>query len=147
MEENTHKSPKELRLNQEASDWIAKQDLGFTPEEQDAFFEWLAQDPKHGEAYSARKSVWNDLNILAEWRPEHSVEPNPDLLAVSRKGPIIKWLAVASTLAAGSAGGAKLPMSPKPPMSSNGDDSVAVAAAPPGHTLATNLRRTAIHPT
>lgn len=100
MEEKPFQNNERDRINSEASDWIAKQDLGFTSEEQDAFFEWLAADPKHGEAYSARKSMWNDLNVLAEWRPEHSIEPNPDLLAVSESRTIVRWAVAVSALAA-----------------------------------------------
>jgi len=100
MEDESYPMKDGERINGEASDWIAKQDLGFTPEEQDAFFEWLATDPRHGEAYSARKTMWNDLNVLAEWRPEHSIEPNPDLLAVSRSRKVIRWVSVVTALAA-----------------------------------------------
>lgn len=91
---------KDRRIKSEASDWIAKQDLGFTAGEQDAFFEWLGSDPRHGEAFGARKSVWNDLDVLAQWRPEHSLEPNPDLLAISRRRSVIRWTVAVSTLAA-----------------------------------------------
>lgn len=100
MEEKPFHPTEQDRINSDASDWISKQDLGFTSEEQDAFFEWLAVDPRHGEAFSKRKSTWNDLNVLAEWRPEHSLEPNPDLLAVSKSQPIIKWVSALSALAA-----------------------------------------------
>jgi transmembrane sensor len=41
-----------------------------------------------------------ELNLLAEWRPEHSLEPNPDLLAIPTSATIVKWIAVISTLAA-----------------------------------------------
>lgn len=67
----------------EASKWAIKQSIGFTAEEQDQFFEWLAADPEHAEAFSSRRQVWDELNSLAEWRPEHSLKPNPDLLQVS----------------------------------------------------------------
>ncbi len=67
----------------EASKWAIKQSIGFTAEEQDQFFEWLATDPEHAEAFSSRRQVWDELNSLAEWRPEHSLKPNPDLLQAS----------------------------------------------------------------
>lgn len=75
------------RLSIEATGWIAKRDQGFTAEEQDAFFEWLAQDPQNKEMFNQRLSLWEDMNLLVDWRPEHSSEPNPDLLAVSRRKP------------------------------------------------------------
>ncbi len=68
------------RIKREASDWVIKQSYDFTPEDQDAFFEWLAADPEHAEAYQKRQETWNHLDILAEWRPEHSLKANPDLL-------------------------------------------------------------------
>lgn len=67
-------------VNQEASEWVVKQAYGLTAEEQDAFFDWLALDPLHAEAYADRKKLWKGLDILADWRPEHSLKPNPNLL-------------------------------------------------------------------
>jgi len=71
----------EDRISLEASSWIAKRDEGFTAKDQDAFFEWLAEDPMHKQVYADRLSFWEEMNGLADWRPEHSIEPNPDLLA------------------------------------------------------------------
>jgi transmembrane sensor len=75
--------PDDQSLDIEASKWAIKQSIGFTAEEQDAFFEWLAADPKHAEVFSIRRQVWSELDSLAEWRPEHSLKPNPDLLQSS----------------------------------------------------------------
>ena len=81
---NNESQPSEDRpFEIEASKWAIKQSIGFTAEEQDQFFEWLAADPEHAEAFSSRRQVWDELNSLAEWRPEHSLKPNPDLLQVS----------------------------------------------------------------
>lgn len=88
------------RIQREAADWVARQDHGFTPEEQDGFFEWLAEDPRHSEQYSLRRAMWKDLDILIEWRPEHSTEPNADLLAASPAAKIIRWAGIISALAA-----------------------------------------------
>lgn len=74
-------------LDHEAAAWLIKRDRGFTPAEQDEFFEWLAADPRHGECFSRHQETWRELNGLAEWRPEHSAEPNPDLLARPVRGP------------------------------------------------------------
>lgn len=90
----------EPRINQIAAGWIAKQDRGFTADEQDAFFEWLAENPVHSEAYSRRKIVWNEMNVLADWRPEHSMEPNPDLLAISPLRPKLVWVGALAGIAA-----------------------------------------------
>ena len=64
-----------------AAEWMIRRDRGFTPAEQDEFFSWLAADPRHGEWFAQHQATWRDLNLLAQWRPEHATEPNPDLLA------------------------------------------------------------------
>lgn len=64
-----------------AADWLVRRDRGFTAEEQDEFFQWLAADPRHGEWFARHQQTWKTFNLLAEWRPEHASEPNPDLLA------------------------------------------------------------------
>lgn len=68
------------RVKEETSAWVIKQSAGFSPEEQDAFFEWLAADPEYVEHYTQQAKVWKRLDILADWRPEHSIRPNPQLL-------------------------------------------------------------------
>ena len=89
------------RVRQAASDWIAKRDLGLSAEEQDAFFEWLAADPRHAEVYAELQAVFKQMDIMVEWRPMHALEPNPDLLAeqVSRSGRSWWWSAVAGLAA------------------------------------------------
>lgn len=69
------------RVREQASDWIARRDLGLTAADQDAFFEWLAADPKHAEVYAELQAVFKQMDIMVEWRPMHAIEPNPDLLA------------------------------------------------------------------
>ncbi|MCB1123502.1 MAG: FecR domain-containing protein, partial [Verrucomicrobiae bacterium] len=65
-------------------------DRGLTPEEQDAFFDWLAQDPSHSASFSTCRRHWKRLDNLANWLPEHSEKPNPDLLAPRSKPKILK---------------------------------------------------------
>jgi len=64
-----------------AAAWVIKCDRDLTAAEQDDFFQWLAADPRHGEALARQQRTWKKFNQLAQWRPEHSNEPNPDLLA------------------------------------------------------------------
>lgn len=73
-------SSERSRREQEASAWVIKRFKGLTAEEQDAFFDWLAADPENEACFAECKAVWKDLDLLAEWRPEHSTKPNPDLL-------------------------------------------------------------------
>jgi len=69
------------RVSTEGAEWVVKKDRGLTAEEQDAFFQWLARDPRHGEWFARHQWHWESSRLLAEWRPEHSDMPNPDLLA------------------------------------------------------------------
>lgn len=71
----------EARVRREAADWLARHDRGLTAGEQDAFFQWLAADPRHGAWFARHRQGWNRLDGIADWRPEHGVEPNPDVLA------------------------------------------------------------------
>jgi transmembrane sensor len=84
---NSPTNPNETDLiARKASEWLIKRDRGLTGEEQDEFFQWLAADPRHGEWFARQLRTWKDFNQLAQWRPEHSAEPNPDLLARNPTG-------------------------------------------------------------
>lgn len=65
----------------QASEWLIRCDRDLTGAEQDEFFQWLGTDPRHGEWFTRQQRTWKDFNQLAQWCPEHSAEPNPDLLA------------------------------------------------------------------
>jgi len=100
QQDDKFSSSREERIKQEASDWVANHDRGITAEEQDTFFDWLAEDPVHAEMYSRRHIVWKEMNVLVDWKPEHSLEPNPDLLAVSSKHSKLVWFSLVSGIAA-----------------------------------------------
>jgi transmembrane sensor len=94
---------KRARIKEDASDWVIKQSFGLTAEEQDAFFEWLAADSEHAEFYATRQKTWKHLDILADWRPEHSLKPNPDLLDAAiqnqgRWGRVMRWTFAAAAV-------------------------------------------------
>lgn len=72
--------PDYAALEHQAADWAARKDRGFTAAEQDAFFQWLAADPRHGEYLAQQLATARKLKSLAQWRPEHALRPNPDLL-------------------------------------------------------------------
>jgi len=89
------------RVSLEATEWIARRDRGLTGEEQDRFFEWLNEDERHREMYRRRLSFWKRSQVLSDWRPGHSEEPNPDLFAAKPQralAPVLRW-AIAAALA------------------------------------------------
>lgn len=86
--------PDDRRVRREAAAWLVKHDRGLTAGEQDEFFQWLAADPQHGAWYSRHRGGWNRLDGIAAWRPEHSAEPNPDVLARPLRIPA--WIRPAS---------------------------------------------------
>lgn len=79
----------------DAAYWTMCLDRGLTPEEQDAYMEWLAADPRNLEAMRRFRGYWKRLDTLADWRPEHARRPNPDLLAPPRPRPRHWWRAAA----------------------------------------------------
>lgn len=83
---------------EEAAAWIIRLERGLTPSEQDRLSEWLAADPRHRPALARMRAHWDRLAPLAEWRPEHSAEPNPDLLAPPEKTR--RWLRPTLAIAA-----------------------------------------------
>jgi transmembrane sensor len=69
------------RREQEAAAWVVRSDRGLSASEQDELSAWLARDPGHGAALARYRRHWGRLDPLADWRPEHGMQPNPDLLA------------------------------------------------------------------
>ena len=92
MNENEIEFPEDERIDREASEWVAKRVKGFSANEQDAFFEWLADDPRHSEWYARHMKTWNQLDQLAQWKPEHSKLPNQDLLKYHMTRSRWAWL-------------------------------------------------------
>lgn len=88
---------------QQAASWLLRWDRGLTPDEQDEFFQWLAADPRHGAELARHRRHWQRLDRLAQWAPEHSVRPNPDLLAPAPWWRVRRLLPVALPLAAAAA--------------------------------------------
>ena len=82
-------SPEAERRSQTAADWLVRRDRGLTASEQDEFLQWLADDLRQGEWFALHRSIVGDFAALAHWRPEHSEEPNPDLLAAPPRR--IRW--------------------------------------------------------
>ena len=61
-----------------AASWMWRFDRGLTAEEQDSFFEWLAEEPRNSAVFAKYRRNWKRLDNLANWLPEHSDKPNPD---------------------------------------------------------------------
>lgn len=80
--------------DEQAADWLVRRDRGLTPAEQDDYLQWLAADPRHGDALARQQATWRELDLLSDWRPEHAREPNPALLAPPRRAARrpFRWL-------------------------------------------------------
>lgn len=87
---------------EEAARWTLRQDRGLTPEEQDAFSQWLASDPENGAAWAEQRWGWNELDRLAGLEASRHTEPDCDLLAVKRRDwlPFLAPLTAAAALVA-----------------------------------------------
>jgi transmembrane sensor len=80
---SSHHSPEAIETA--AAQWLARRDRGLAAAEQDAYLQWLMENPAHGAALNRLEKTWLALNQLKKWRPVHSPQPNPDLLAPSRR--------------------------------------------------------------
>ncbi len=67
-----------------AAQWLARRDRGLSATEQDAYLQWLREAPAHGATVARLENAWMALDQLKKWRPAHSQQPNPDLLAPTR---------------------------------------------------------------
>lgn len=87
-----------------AAQWLARRDRGLTAAEQDAYLQWLWENPAHGAMIAELEGSWTRLDGLRDWRPAHSVPPNPDLLLRrqrrSRAWPVALAAAAALAVAA-----------------------------------------------
>ena len=81
--------------DEQAAAWLIRRDRGLTPAEQDEYLQWLAADPRHSDALARQQATWRELDLLADWRPEHAPEPTPALLAPPRRAARrpLRWLA------------------------------------------------------
>lgn len=86
------------RIERAAANWVLRSDRGLSATEQDAFSQWLAEDPRHREALSLQRWGWEELDRLAGLQTTLSDVPDPDLLIRaqgprSRRGRRWVWLA------------------------------------------------------
>jgi transmembrane sensor len=102
MTKSSDESVEAESIRQQAAAWVLRRDRGLTAVEQDELSAWLAADARHGEQLAKHRLHWSRLDQLAEWKPEHSNRPNPDLLApplrfrMRRSAPVSLALAAAA---------------------------------------------------
>jgi transmembrane sensor len=90
-------------IAQAAAEWAIRSSRGLTPAEQDGFCEWLAADSRHGAELARHQQTWKQLDQLVEWRPEHTAQPNPDLLAPPFRSRVVRFAPWVVALAAAAA--------------------------------------------
>ena len=76
--------------DERAADWLIRRDRGLTPGEQDDYLQWLAADPRHGEAMTRHRRTWENFDRLAGLHASVPAVPDPDLLA-PRARPQRTW--------------------------------------------------------
>jgi transmembrane sensor len=97
-------------IDEAAAEWVLRADRGLTPAEQDAFSQWLAADPRHGDAFAEQRWSWEELDRIAGLEASFNV-PDPDLLRPSAPAPVRQsrplqhWLALGGLAAALAIGG------------------------------------------
>ena len=75
-----------------AAAWVMRHDRGLSPAEQDEFLQWLAADPRHGEAITRYRRTWESFDRLAGLQASAQAVPDPDLLAPrARARPERTW--------------------------------------------------------
>lgn len=130
MNESRRSGPGHTAVADQAAAWILRRDRGLTAAEQDEFSEWLAADPRHGVELARHHRPWKRIDLLAQWRPEHSPKPNPDLLAPPLRRRLWRFAVIPVGLAAAAAGVALwLVRAPHRPPAA---PSAVVVALPPG---------------
>ena len=82
---NSPAEPSPDAIETAAAQWLARRDRGLNAAEQDAYLQWLRENPAHGAALTRLEKSWRALDQLKRWRPAHSLQPNPDLLAPPRR--------------------------------------------------------------
>lgn len=95
--------PETDRLAQAAAEWVLRLDRGLTPEEQDAYSQWLAADPRHGAALAEARWSWDELDRLAGIQDSVHALPDPDLLRPRRRVTVRRFWPAALGLAAAAA--------------------------------------------
>lgn len=102
MSRHPEKSSLPRAIEREAAAWVVREERGLSPAEQDAQSQWLAADPRHGDALRERRWAWREFDRVAGLPDAIPAAPDPDLLAPRMVGRRRRWLA-APVLAAAAA--------------------------------------------
>jgi len=101
MNASSGKPRPQAEIEQEAAAWVLRRDRGLTAAEQDALSQWLAADPRHGEALALQRWGWDELDRLTGLQTSLGAVPDPDLFAPPRRGRAVRrrWTAAGALLA------------------------------------------------
>lgn len=93
-------SSEEARIDQEASDWLAAEDRGFTSEAARRFAIWLEADPRHEQRLARHRLTWERIGLSdrLQGNREESGDSKPILSVLS--GSWGKPISVAAAMAA-----------------------------------------------
>ncbi|MDA7640499.1 FecR domain-containing protein [Opitutaceae bacterium] len=104
MKRSSNNFPENPEIERAAANWTMRFDRGLTAEEQDAYSQWLAEDPRHRDAIALYRWGWDEFDRLAGLQTTHHAQIDPDLLApgnrFARRSPLVKGLFAAIPLAA-----------------------------------------------
>jgi transmembrane sensor len=98
MPEESSLSPDRSAREAQAAQWLAQRDRGLTAAEQDAYLQWMREDPRHAALIARHEATLRRMRLLADWQPTLGSEPNPDLFA--RPSGRRRWRAPAFAAAA-----------------------------------------------
>ena len=103
MTSTTRQNSPPESINDVAAQWVLRRDRGLTAAEQDELSQWLAADPRHGEALALHRWGWDELDRVTGLQTALSPVPDPDLLAPRARlarGRRLGWIAPAALAAA-----------------------------------------------
>ena len=90
-------------IQHQAAEWLAlRQAENFSPVQQAAFADWMAQNSRHAEIFAEVESAWGRFDRLAFYPHSADTAPDPDLLAPAprRLHRLSHWAPVALAAAA-----------------------------------------------
>lgn len=92
--------PTNSPIESAAAQWLARRDRRLSAAEQDAYLQWLRENPGHGAEIARLEKSWARLDALQQWRPAHAIQPNPDLLVPQRRAARRIWFSAFAAAAA-----------------------------------------------